>query len=106
MKTVQEVVNGPAISPYTGSESTYALVAKQIGARWGQDEVRKYDPYTNTLTFTRWLSLGYRVNKGEKALRSITFIEVKDRHGKIIKKYPRSVFLFYYKQVSKTHQVS
>lgn len=77
------------------------MVAEQIEARWGKKEVSNYDPYTNTLTFTRWLSLGYRVKKGEKALVSTTVITEKDESGKPIKRIPRKVFLFYCKQVEK-----
>ncbi len=92
---------GPPISGYTGSETTYDLVASEIKSRWGDDEVEKYDPHHNTLTFAKWLSLGYVVRKGERAIRSVTFVEVKDNNGNIVKRIKRNVFLFYYKQVEK-----
>lgn len=97
MKNVKEV-----LSTYTGSEKTYSLVAEQIEKKWGKKEVENYDPYRNTLTFARWLSLGYRVKPGEKALISNTVVEEKDEDGQPTKKrIPRKVFLFYYKQVEK-----
>jgi len=90
------------LSTYTGSERTYAIVAEQIERKWGKAEVENYDPYRNTLTFARWLSLGYRVKPGEKALISNTIVEEKDEDGQPTKKrIPRKVFLFYYKQVEK-----
>lgn len=97
MKNVKEI-----LSTYTGSEKTYALVAQQIEKKYGKKEVENYDPYRNTLTFSRWLSLGYRVKPGEKALVSNTVVEEKDEDGQPTKKrIPRKVFLFYYKQVEK-----
>ncbi|HAJ44446.1 MAG: hypothetical protein UV53_C0006G0013 [Candidatus Azambacteria bacterium GW2011_GWE1_42_9] len=102
MQSVNEIMSvPPRISPYTGSSVTYDLVAKQIEKRWGHEEVKKYDPYNNALTFAQWWKLGYRVKKGEKAIRSITFVEVKDPVGNIIKKIKRGVCLFYCKQVEK-----
>lgn len=101
MKNIKEVISEP-LSAYTGSEKTYALVAQQIEKKWGKKEVANYDPYRNTLTFARWLSLGYRVKPGEKALVSNTVVEEKDESGQPTKKrIPRKVFLFYEKQVEK-----
>ena len=97
MKNIKEV-----LSTYTGSEKTYALVAQQIEKKYGKEEVENYDAYRNCLTFARWLSLGYRVKPGEKALISNTVVEEKDADGNSTKKsIPRKVFLFYYKQVEK-----
>ncbi len=94
-------MRGPAISGYTGSETTRDMVAAEIERRWGEDEVENYDPERSCLTFAKWLSLGFCVKKGEKSIRSITFIEQKDDKGKVIKKIPRHVFLFYYLQVER-----
>ena len=101
MKSIERIMNGPAISAYTGSETTYDMVAGEIRKRWGEGEVEKYDPYTNMLTFATWASLGFRVKKKEKAIRSITFIEKKDENGNVIARIKRTVCLFYYKQVEK-----
>lgn len=99
MKTIQQVIDEP-VSSYTGSQNTYDLVAEQIRERWGDEEVEQYDPYTNALTFRKWLSLGYRVKKGEKSLHSTTFVEKQDEHGNVVK-IPRTVHLFYRLQVEK-----
>jgi hypothetical protein len=102
MQSIQDIISGPPVSNYTGSEATRNMVAEQIKAKWGSSELKNYDPYKNTaLTFAKWVSLGYRVKKGEKALRSITFLEVKDANGNITKRIKHKVFLFYYKQVEK-----
>lgn len=101
MKTIQEAIDIPVISPYTGSAMTYNMIVAQIKEKYGNKEIKKYDPYTNALTFAKWVSLGYRIKKGEKALRSITFVEVKDKEGNITKRIKHKVFLFYYKQVEK-----
>lgn len=100
MKNIKEIVKEP-LSAYTGSPKTYDMVAQQIEKKYGKKEVENYDPYRNTLTFARWLSLGYRVKAGEKALVSTTVVTEKDENGKPTKRIPRKVFLFYEKQVEK-----
>jgi antirestriction protein ArdC len=57
-------------------------VRSAVAARWGAAEAALYDPYSNARTFRQWLTLGCRVKKGEKGIRSITFIEVKNAEGK------------------------
>jgi len=99
MKSIQEALKESPVSPYTGSEQTFDLVSKQIVDRWGESELKNYDPFHNARTFRSWLSLGFRVRKGEKALKSISFVETKDADGKVVKKICRPVFLFYYRQV-------
>jgi len=99
MKSLAEIMRGPAISGYTGSETTHDMVASEIERRWGKAEVKKYDAERNCLTFSRWLSLGYAPRKGEKAIKSVTFVEQKDSEGNVIKTIPRPVFLFYVRQI-------
>jgi len=89
------------LSNYSGSKKTYENVANQIRERWGEKEVKKYDPYRNCRTFHQWSELGYKVKKGEVSLKSITLIEEKDDKGEIIRKRARIVHLFYRRQVSK-----
>jgi len=102
MKTItEEAQKEPFLSGYTGSATTFELVEKEIEERWGKTEAKKYDPYTNTLTFAKWAMLGYRVKKGERSIRSITFVEQKDKDGNITKRFRKSVCLFYYLQVEK-----
>lgn len=98
-KSIKEILDEP-ISAYTGSEITRKIVENQIRERWGEEEAKLYDPFSNALPFRTWLRLGYRVIRGEKAIRSITFREVKEANGQI-KKYPKTVCLFYQKQVQK-----
>jgi hypothetical protein len=98
MQSIQEILEDSP-TPYTGSSKTFEMVAEQIEARWGKKEVKNFDPETNTRTFASWLKLGYRVKKGEKALKSVTYIEKKDAEGKVVQKYPRTVNLFYFRSV-------
>ena len=105
MRSVKEILASPPISPYTGSTATYELMAKQIEERWGPAEVKRYDPYSNALTFSQWVKEGFMVKKGEKSLRSITIIEKKDTQGNVVKKFKRTVCLFYYLQVEKAKKV-
>jgi len=98
--SIKEIIAGP-VSSYKGSEVTKSLVEKQIEERWGKAELKNYDPLHTARTFHSWLQLGYRVVKGEKAIKSMTYIEEKDKDGNIINKIKRPCFLFYYKQVEK-----
>ncbi len=89
------------LSNWKGSDRTAESVKKQIVARWGEEEANQYDPKSNCLTFNQWHAYGYRVKKGEKALKSITIIEKKDEKGEVVAKYAKTVNLFYTKQVEK-----
>ena len=89
------------VSNWTGSVNTAEHVRKQIFDRFGQEEANNYDPKSNCLTFNRWLENGYQVKKGEKAIKSFIVIEQKDKDGKVIRKYPKTVNLFYIRQVEK-----
>ena len=100
MKSISQIIDGPVTS-YKNSQETLALVSEQIVSRWGQAELKNYDPFHNARTFQSWLKLGFKVRKGEKALRSITYVETKDNECNVLKKYRRPVFLFYYRQVEK-----
>lgn len=96
MKSVKELM-----SPYRGSEATYEMVKEQVAARWGEDCAEEFDPHTDAMPYVSWAAYGYQVKKGQKALKSITFIEVKDDKGKVIKKIRRVVNLFHRRQVEK-----
>ena len=90
-----------SVSEYTGSNATRSMVEEAIEKRWGKAELKNFDPYHNARTFHSWLKLGFKVRKGEKAIRSYTFIETKDANGNVIKKIKRTCFIFYYRQVEK-----
>lgn len=101
MNKTKEIKSQEVLSNYSGSQKTYELVAQQINERYGENEVKNYDPYKNCLTFKQWLENGYRVKKGEKSLKSVTVIEEIDKKGKVIKKHLRTIHLFYFLQVKK-----
>ena len=95
---------GSTQAVWRGSEKTASDVKKEIAKRWGEEEAETYDPRKNCFTYRTWQALGYQVKKGEKAIRSRTLVEVTDPDAKdakkaVIAKYPKTVFLFYYKQV-------
>ena len=93
----------PRLSSYHGSARTAQAVRDEIARRWGAAEADKYDPFRNCLTLRRWGSLGYRVRKGERSIRSITIIEEKDDSGAVVRKHARTVHLFYERQVEKVN---
>jgi hypothetical protein len=102
MKSVKEIVNvtDEVLSPYRGSEATYEMVKDQIRERWGDESADSFDPYHDALPFASWASYGYRVRKGEKALKSITFVETDEEDGPA-RKIRRTVNLFHKNQVEK-----
>ncbi len=79
--------------------TTRQKVEAQILERFGEEAATVYDPLINCFPFRLWLKKGFVVKKGEKALKSITFIEKKDAQGNVIGKYPKKVFLFFKSQV-------
>ena len=94
------------IALWRGSEKTADQVREEIARRYGDEEAEEYDPQTNCFTLPTWNKLGYIVRKGEKAIRSMTLIEKADpnaKEGEQIEaiKYPKTVYLFYVKQVKK-----
>ena len=87
------------ISTYRGSLITRQRVEDQIRSRWGEAAASSYDPHRNCLTFNQWRKQGYVVKRGEKALRSMTLIEKKDKAGKLVARIPKRVALFFHVQV-------
>ena len=98
------------LAHWRGSQKTADAVREVIKRRWGDEEAAKYDPLTNCFTIQTWNKLGYRVKKGEKAIRSITYAEVPDQATVLdadaeeepeVRTYPKTVYLFYRTQVEK-----
>ncbi|MCX6757613.1 MAG: hypothetical protein NTZ44_01900 [Candidatus Nomurabacteria bacterium] len=98
MQSVKEFMEAP-VSSFTGSEVTKKLMEEAIISRYGRAELKNLDCYHTMRTFHSWVKLGFKVRKGEKAFKSITYIEVKDSAGNVIRKIKRPCFLFYYKQI-------
>jgi len=92
------------LSNYKGSEATAKLVRTEILKRYGEEQANQYDAYTNCLSFKRWIQLGYKVRKGEKSIRSITFVDKKDALGNKLGSYRKTVHLFYKLQVDPVKQ--
>jgi hypothetical protein len=91
---------------WRGSEKTADQVREEIARRYGEEEAEQYDPQVNCFTLPTWNKLGFKVRKGEKSIRSITLIEKADPNAKKgeqteVKRYPKTVYLFYIKQVEK-----
>jgi hypothetical protein len=96
------------VAHWRGSTKTADAVREEISRRWGDEEAAKYDPLTNCFTIRTWNALGYRVKKGEKAIRSLTYVEATANSGEDdedeeadVVTYPKTVYLFYRTQVEK-----
>lgn len=88
-----------SLSNYTGSQRTAERVRAEVLRRWGPEAAKEYSPTENCFTYSVWRRLNYQVKKGEKSIRSITFVEKKDENGKVVRSYPKIVHLFYVNQV-------
>jgi len=84
---------------YKGSEKTAEKIKAQIAEKWGTEEAEKYNPSVNCRTFKNWKEQGFQVKKGEKALKTFTIVEKKNKEGEVISTYPKNINLFYIKQV-------
>ncbi len=92
------------LAHWKGSERTADVVRDEIERRWGAKEAENYDPLTNCFTYQTWKAKGYFVKKGEKAIRSITYVETRgeaEDGEEVITTYPKTVYLFYITQVEK-----
>ena len=94
------------LAHWKGSVNTADQVRKEIARRYGEEEAKNYDPAVNCFTLPTWNKLGFKVRKGEKSIRSMTLIETEDentKEGEQTEKrtYPKTVYLFYIKQVEK-----
>jgi hypothetical protein len=91
-----------SLTNYTGCPATYLMVLEQIKKRWGDKAAKHYDPARNCRTFNSWKNdMGRKVMRGQRALKSVTFIPVEDEHGEVIDCYKKTVNLFYYKQLER-----
>lgn len=99
MRTPGDVLNNRPTSTYRGSEKTLEMVKEQVKERWGQRAASSFDPYHDAMTATAWFAAGFKIKKGEKALKSVTFIESEDDDGNITHKVRRVVNLFHKRQV-------
>lgn len=95
VSSVQEIIK----SPWKGSPVTAELLREQLRAKYNDEVADSFDASKDAMPFASWLSYGYRVRKGEKALKSVTYVDVEDDDGKIDKKIRRNVNLFHKCQV-------
>ena len=100
MQSIKELLQGPEISNYSGSEKTRSIVEAEIVKRWGRSELKNFDPKRSVLTFKNWVMLGMVPKKGEKSIRSFIMTEMRDKNDptKVTKRI-KSIYLFYYRQV-------
>ena len=77
------------------------MVQDQLRERYGDEVADEFDASVDAMPLISWAAYGYRVRKGEKALKSITYVEVKNEKDEVIKKIKRTVNLFHRRQVQK-----
>ena len=75
------------------------MVKEQIRERWGDECAETYDPYKSVAPFSFWASQGRKISKGQRALKSVTFVEIKNEKGEVVKKIRRNVNLFHIRQL-------
>ena len=89
-----------------GSKANYDDVKMQLEERFGKKVAANYNPATNCATYRTWSEAGFTVKKGEKAIRSVTFIEKEDEETGEMKRIRRTVSLFHRCQVELTKPVA
>ncbi len=90
MESIGEVL----ATNWSGSQKTAQLVRQQILERFGPEAAEQYKPESNTMTYREALKRGYKVIKGQRSLKSITFVEKEESNGATIR-IPRTVHLFF-----------
>ena len=99
MKRVKEVLEPKITTPYKGSEATYLDIKNQLLERFGPTIAEGYKPTENCAPFSVWAKAGFKIKRGEKSLRSVTFVESEDPQTGEVKKVRRTVSLFHRCQV-------
>ena len=89
------------VSPWRGSEQTAEHVREQLRERYGDEVADEFNPATDAAPLLTWAAYGFRVRKNEKALKSISYVELKNDEGKVEKKIRKVVNLFHRCQVDK-----
>lgn len=102
MKSIKEVMDASVVSPWRGSEKTAEDVREQLRERYGDEVANEFSAAEDAMPLLSWARFGYRVRKGEKALKSITFVEIKNDKGEVEKKIKRVVNIFHRLQVEKS----
>ena len=65
---------------YRGSQVTAQIVRQTVLERYGEEAAANWNPGL-TRTFNNWYKNGFRVIKGQKAIRSFTMLSNKDTDG-------------------------
>ena len=101
MKSIGEVMEDTLVSPWRGSPETENNVREQVRARYGDVVADSFSAATDAMPLLSWAAYGFRVRKNEKALKSISYVEVKNDKGEVERKIRRVVNLFHRRQVEK-----
>jgi hypothetical protein len=99
MKSILQVLKSSPVSNFTGSEATRSIVEDFVKTKYGPAEIKNIDCHHNCRSFSSWSKMGWKIRRGEKAIKSFTITEVKDSEGNLIRKVKRPCYLFYYRQV-------
>lgn len=97
IKSVQELIK----SPWRGSEKSADHVRNELRTRFGDKVADEYNPAYDCAPYSTWAAAGLKIKKGQRAIKSVTFIDVEDEHGEIQRKVRRTVNLFHRCQLEK-----
>lgn len=87
---------------YMGSKKNYESVKQQLHERFGAEIAAEYNPLENCRTYNDWAKNSYVVNSGARSFKAVVVVEKKDKiTGEVIKKYPKTICLFFRNQVHK-----
>ena len=101
MQKVKDAIDSSFLSPWRGSEVSEEAVRTQLRERYGDECADSFRASTDAMPFLSWASYGYKVRKGEHALKTFTVVEIKNDKDEVIRKIRRNVNLFHKLQVEK-----
>ena len=83
------------VSSYKSGTKSVEFVRQQLLEKYGKEISESYDPRFHVFTMKDLNQAGYRVRKGEKALKSFVVREVAGEEGKAARRYVKPVNLFH-----------
>jgi hypothetical protein len=101
MKSIGQIMEDSIMSPWRGSPETEEHVREQVRERFGDAAADSFSAAKDAMPLLSWSAFGYRVKRGARALKSITYVEVKGEDGKVEKKIRKVVNLFHRNDVEK-----
>lgn len=84
---------------YRNGQKSLELVRSAIAQKFGEEEAKRFNPYTDARTFKAWIDIGYAPMKNEHGIRSFIMIPKKGTKKSEEILVPKNIWLFHRLQV-------